>query len=374
MRDEQGNEQETDTRPLIKEPVSEQPAALETKAVEVVRHLSSGKEYVNTTITILSQELNTLIRYALSEDPRVIHNGSASLQRFTSPFEPIIQIWNGFLDLANPAGEGQWISRLRARLSRPRPLDLFETTLDDTLAHWSDGKDSAFSDLQLLMQVVENTPEVSSYLRFDRKAQMATKTVTFETLWTLFPPGEMVYATSALKSPQLFIVDHVDSTIMSGRRYESLSNRPDQWPLYCWYYDWDGFKFVRTRARCLIGRFSGTKPITSLPCYPLKYHKDSAALEKQLADRGKKFCRLCLGTPKLLDFAGESFVYGEAFEKTFRESAAQSVTERYFSTRLGRDSTKAPKRVQVGTFVIPTMFGYTSLLTGKLKGARSDRD
>jgi hypothetical protein len=41
-----------------------------------------------------------------------------------------------------------------------------------------------------------------------------------------------------------------------------------------------------------IGDFRGARKITSLGCYPLKYHKNEAQLRKDLIDRGKKFVSL----------------------------------------------------------------------------------
>jgi hypothetical protein len=38
--------------------------------------------------------------------------------------------------------------------------------------------------------------------------------------------------------------------------------------------------------------FRGARKITSLNCYPLKYHKNETSLRKELVDRGKKFVQL----------------------------------------------------------------------------------
>lgn len=41
-----------------------------------------------------------------------------------------------------------------------------------------------------------------------------------------------------------------------------------------------------------IGHFRGARKITSLGCYPLKYHKNEAQLREELIERGKKFVSL----------------------------------------------------------------------------------
>lgn len=38
--------------------------------------------------------------------------------------------------------------------------------------------------------------------------------------------------------------------------------------------------------------FKNARPINSLPCYPMKYHKDPEGLKKTLIERGKRFVAL----------------------------------------------------------------------------------
>ena len=43
---------------------------------------------------------------------------------------------------------------------------------------------------------------------------------------------------------------------------------------------------------CDVPAFKGARKITSLNCYPLKYHKNEAKLRADLIERGKKFVSL----------------------------------------------------------------------------------
>src|SRR6187402_2673197 len=43
---------------------------------------------------------------------------------------------------------------------------------------------------------------------------------------------------------------------------------------------------------CDVPAFKGARKITSLNCYPLKYHKNEAKLRSDLIERGKKFVSL----------------------------------------------------------------------------------
>ena len=62
--------------------------------------------------------------------------------------------------------------------------------------------------------------------------------------------------------------------------------------LNCEKVDWDGEAFGLGQTRTLIYGFQGTKAITNLTAFPLKYHDDVAAIEKELVDRGKFFEQL----------------------------------------------------------------------------------
>lgn len=58
------------------------------------------------------------------------------------------------------------------------------------------------------------------------------------------------------------------------------------------YLEYDGKTFGMGTMEVEVEQFKGPRKISSLACYPLKYHKDSEALKQQLIDRGKKFVAL----------------------------------------------------------------------------------
>ncbi|OKL60822.1 hypothetical protein UA08_03412 [Talaromyces atroroseus] len=65
------------------------------------------------------------------------------------------------------------------------------------------------------------------------------------------------------------------------------------WFLRCWAYDWDGSQFQRLPLKLRFARFEESKPINSLPFYPLECHEDSDTLRRKLIERGKKYRRFC---------------------------------------------------------------------------------
>lgn len=58
------------------------------------------------------------------------------------------------------------------------------------------------------------------------------------------------------------------------------------------YLEYDGKTFGMGTMEVEVEQFKGPRKISSLACYPLKYHKDSVALKQQLIERGKKFVAL----------------------------------------------------------------------------------
>lgn len=58
------------------------------------------------------------------------------------------------------------------------------------------------------------------------------------------------------------------------------------------YLEYDGKTFGMGTMEVEVEQFKGPRKISSLACYPLKYHKDAVALRQQLIERGKKFVAL----------------------------------------------------------------------------------
>lgn len=58
------------------------------------------------------------------------------------------------------------------------------------------------------------------------------------------------------------------------------------------YLEYDGKTFGMGTMEVEVEQFKGPRKISSLACYPLKYHKDSELLKEQLIERGKKFVGL----------------------------------------------------------------------------------
>ena len=105
---------------------------------------------------------------------------------------------------------------------------------------------------------------------------------TFEHIWTLFEPGDFVFATHDSTECALQLQNADYANTRCGRAYQ----------LSCDEVDWDGENFGRNRRSRNIYQFSGTLAISQLGIFPLKYHSDEAQLRERLIERGRVFERL----------------------------------------------------------------------------------
>ncbi|KAI0173188.1 hypothetical protein GGR52DRAFT_590370 [Hypoxylon sp. FL1284] len=110
--------------------------------------------------------------------------------------------------------------------------------------------------------------------------------ITFDLLWALWKPNTLAYTTTygSVDEPRVFKVDVAEKhySLVRGEFYYIEGK----------YFEYDGKQFGFGSMSEEIAEFRGARKITSLGCYPLKYHKNEAQLRKDLIDRGKKFVSL----------------------------------------------------------------------------------
>lgn len=115
---------------------------------------------------------------------------------------------------------------------------------------------------------------------------LESNTITFDLLWALFKSNEIAYCPtySNPDEPRAFKIEYAtkESSFMKGTWY-NIEGR---------YLEYDGKTFGMGTMEVEVEQFKGPRKITSLACYPLKYHKDSDNLKLQLVERGKKFVAL----------------------------------------------------------------------------------
>ncbi|KAL8672848.1 MAG: hypothetical protein Q9168_002724 [Polycauliona sp. 1 TL-2023] len=115
---------------------------------------------------------------------------------------------------------------------------------------------------------------------------LESNTITFDLLWALFKSNEIAYCPtySNPDEPRAFKIEYAtkENSFMKGTWY-NIEGR---------YLEYDGKQFGMGTMEVEVEQFKGPRKISSLACYPLKYHKDAESLKLKLIERGKKFVGL----------------------------------------------------------------------------------
>ena len=289
-------------------------------AFTVSRTFKRDGDYDYSVIIIDDDGLRALLLYALADQPWLRH--ATTTLSITSLFEPIVHKWSVLHDIAY--GESP----------NPTLVDL-HNEIENKDTHVSGTPSGALAplkavgnlekslvDLRLLLDEVRRTPGLESYFKTSREMQEKTNSITFEYLWTIFPPGELVFSSTFMDRPQAFIVKFCSESYKV--------NNGMKWILECWSYDWDGTHFRRVPVQFSFEYFKGTKSITSLTCYPLRFHRDTSddvnnpgglslgeAMKQKLIRRGERYRDLCLTEKgrQMFDYEGDILARGTGVRK-----------------------------------------------------------
>ncbi|KAK4445210.1 ATP-dependent zinc metalloprotease YME1 [Podospora aff. communis PSN243] len=117
------------------------------------------------------------------------------------------------------------------------------------------------------------------------KSLLASGRITFETLWAVVPPNELVYTVDALNQPCVYRAART-----------SVIKKPDGAIVFCIngrQVDSNGQKTGWTYSNTLeIPLFVGEQPIVDLKAYPLRFHPDQANVRQTLIERGRRRMQL----------------------------------------------------------------------------------
>jgi len=223
-----------------------------------LRKFDENRRYYTTRVTVNSVPLEELIR----ENCRA--SSDSNFKQFMPQFR--VLVWN-------------WDSLQKAT---------------EDHAGDDDEKKQARQDLRFLLDKVQSSPEMEKYFEA-RGMWKENGEISFDYLWTLFPPGEMVCSKVFMNDMQAFIAREgdVEKQAMINGQTKSV------FELTCWSYDWNGDSFNRVGGSLKIENFSGTKTINTLNCYPISYYvnqkgnPDESGLRAKLKERGEKFRKFC---------------------------------------------------------------------------------
>lgn len=143
--------------------------------------------------------------------------------------------------------------------------------------------------LKEAMELIKASEDLDSYFK-SYASSHAGGTITFEYLWTIFPPGAKVLARSFLDKFQTFEVQYCKN---AGTDSGDIT-----FVLVITGFDWDGADFNRASYRLSIPAFQGSMPVRNLPCLPISFYQseieeNGEKLNADLLARGRKFVELC---------------------------------------------------------------------------------
>ncbi|CEL10110.1 hypothetical protein ASPCAL13235 [Aspergillus calidoustus] len=112
--------------------------------------------------------------------------------------------------------------------------------------------------------------------------------ISFDCLWALFKPGELLLLT--IEAP---MADRRSIFSCGVCLQYTTYEREGLWGVQIRHMAVGDGVVGTTDVQYTFPIFVGYKPIDSLPLYPLRYCKDEAHIRKELAERGRKYLRLC---------------------------------------------------------------------------------
>ncbi|KAI9814408.1 MAG: hypothetical protein M1827_003264 [Pycnora praestabilis] len=149
----------------------------------------------------------------------------------------------------------------------PKPLYHYRTELEDYKHTKAD--EETKKHLDLLFKCVDSLLKGQA----DQFKDLSKRgTVTFSLTWMLFKPGDIVY-TEIDGQPCCYMIAKCERISCIGTNY-------------------NGTKFGKSTENLKIYQFEGTRDITSLNVYPLKYHPQESKIKHQLIERGNRFFAL----------------------------------------------------------------------------------
>jgi hypothetical protein len=107
--------------------------------------------------------------------------------------------------------------------------------------------------------------------------------ITFDLLWALFLPNTILYTLCPGSNEPRCVMLNWGAEKRDHQRGETFFS------LDCHYVDYDGKSFGEAKAILELPEFFGSRPIDSLPVFPLAYHEDKETVNEKLVARGRKF-------------------------------------------------------------------------------------
>ncbi|KAI4595224.1 hypothetical protein KJ359_007200 [Pestalotiopsis sp. 9143b] len=178
------------------------------------------------------------------------------------------------------------------------------------------------ADLKLLVDILDNDLQPTFHLSKSINNGTAA-TIEFADLWHLFDYGTIV----VLQSDEARAYRVVNFTGGREPLTPMMSKEEDRVPALdgfivdCIGLTFDGSDFVPTLHKFKIHRFPGSRPISSLPVYPLVFHQNSQRFSDGLRSRGQRF--MDITTPPF----SHHFMTGRTLDETSHDVEAPVIVD-----------------------------------------------
>ena len=238
-------------------------------------------------IDIISLDLWALLKKHLGHYP--YHTFRDLPITLYSPYEHIVFQFDDLHAVATETSEDEAEKRARLDLS----------LLLDTISGGSSGDEKLDKYFKMRSTYKKQQPE----------------TIQFEDLWTVFPPGMLIYGRPFQNEDQVFVVK--DNYVPWPRWEQTREGGREMlpWLLDVWSYDWKDTSFSRTLFTLPFGHFDGHSPVTSLPFYPFDLHPEHEAVGERLIKRGRDMRKICeaKGDSRLFEYKGKTILEKKGF-------------------------------------------------------------
>ena len=164
----------------------------------------------------------------------------------------------------------------KLRLSFPEPYSpLFHywPKLCDAVYHSSEQSTQCVEDFKVLERWYST--EIKS--EFDRvRDSLSQGLIQFDDLWSVFQPGDRIFSRNDFNKPQFYVLISIDIQSTYSISQQRITYR---FYLRYWWVSWDPStgSFTRSHNIKAIEEFAGSRPITSLPFYPICYYNEKAS-------------------------------------------------------------------------------------------------
>lgn len=165
---------------------------------------------------------------------------------------------------------------------------LAQAKLYDIKGHWLKQRwYEIFEQTRCLGILIEYLEQDFAEAKKNLNSMLSKGVITFDLSWALWKPSTLVY------SPTYQYQDvPIVSIVSCTDKRKNQSSADSKHYVDSIYVDFDGKSLAYKPLKREVQHFHGAVNITSLPFYPLQYHKDEAQIRHVLIERGAKFVSL----------------------------------------------------------------------------------